>query len=346
MKVIIATSIDPFVPGGATYIVESLEAALKQRGHQVDTLQFPYAAAGEPLAQMMAMRLIDMTQSGDRLIAIRAPSHLLRHPNKVVWFIHHFRGVYDLWGTRYQTVPNTPEGDATRAAIIAADTAGLKEATKLFSNSEVVKERLARFNNVQAEVLYPPLLNPERYHAAGYEDFLLYVSRLAHHKRQWLAIESLRYTKTPVKVVIAGAPDPDSVAYANELQHLVKKYKLSDRVTIIPRWIGEDEKLDLYARCRAVLYFPFDEDSYGYPSLEAHHSSKAVLTTTDSGGTRELIEDGQNGFLLPPDPQLIAEAMDALHADAGRARDMGAKGKARVAELGISWDRVADRLLS
>jgi glycosyltransferase involved in cell wall biosynthesis len=190
------------------------------------------------------------------------------------------------------------------------------------------------------------LLNPERYYTAGYEDFLLYVSRLAHHKRQWLAIESLRYTKTAMRLVIAGAPDPDSAAYADALQHMVKKYKLSERVTIIPRWINDEEKLDLYARCRAVLYFPFDEDSYGYPSLEAHHSGKPVLTTTDSGGTRELIEHGRNGFLMPPDPQLIAEAMDALYSDIGRAREMGIQAQARVAELGISWDRVADGLLS
>ena len=41
----------------------------------------------------------------------------------------------------------------------------------------------------------------------------------------------------------------------------------------------------------------------GYPSLEAHHAGKAVITATDSGGTQELIMDGENGFVTGPSPR-------------------------------------------
>lgn len=160
------------------------------------------------LDQLLALRLLDLTQHGDRLIAVRTPSHLLRHPRKVTWFIHHYRSAYDLWGTKYQTLPDTPESLAYRGAIVNCDNVGLRECTQVFCNSIVVKDRLLRFNNVSANVLYPPLLDPGRFRCGSYGDYLLYLARLTHHKRQWLAIEALRYTRTPVKLIIAGCPTP------------------------------------------------------------------------------------------------------------------------------------------
>ena len=347
MKILIATTENPFVDGGATMIVTWLDEVLRERGHKVDTLRFPFSdEPGDVLEQMMALRLIDVSESGDRLITIRSPSHLLKHPRKVSWFIHHYRSAYDLWGTKYQSLPSTPEGDACRQAIVAADNVGLRECSPIFCNSRVVQQRVKHFNGLDSEVLYPPLRNPEQFYCGDCGDYLLYFSRLTHHKRQWLAIEGLRYTRTPVRLVLAGKADPASEAYAQELRSLVARYKLGDRVTLMDRWVGQEEKVRLLADCLAAVYFPFDEDSYGYPSLEAHAASKAVLTTADSGGTIELIEDGNNGIVSPADPQLIGEAMDNLYLNKARARQMGLAGVARARDLGINWDHVVERLLA
>lgn len=347
MKLIIATSVTPFVEGGATYIVDSLRATLAERGHEVETLRFPVSERyPELLDQLLAFRLLDLSEHGDRLIAIRTPAHLLRHPRKVVWFIHHYRSAYDLWGTRYQNIPETPEGVAYRDAIIAADNTGLGESTRVFCNSQVVRERLRKFNDVESEVLYPPLFRPERFRSAPPGDYLLCFARLTHHKRQWLAIESLRYTRTPVKLVIAGRPDPGEEPYLAELHRLVGKYNLASRVTIMSDWVPEETKIELFANCRGVIYFPFDEDSYGYPSLEAFAANKPVLTTADSGGTIELIVNEQNGFVTPADPELIARAMDTLYSEPGLSGQFGAAGARRVGELGIDWDHVVERLLA
>ena len=346
MRVLIATSITPFVEGGATYIVDTLSRQMQARGHEVEILRFPLSERyPELLDQLLAFRLMDLTQHGDRLITIRTPAHLLKHPNKVVWFIHHFRGAYDLWGTKYQGIPNTPEGVAYRDAIIAADNVGLREARGLFCNSGVVRDRLKKFNDVEAEVLYPPLSEPERFYSDG-GDYLLYFARLTHHKRQWLAIESLRYTHSQVRLIVAGCPDPGEEPYVDDLRRSIEKYGLSKRVTLLSGWVHDAQKVELFARCLGVIYFPFDEDSYGYPSLEAHAARKPVLTTTDSGGTVELVVNGHNGFVTPADPELIARAMDSLYDNQLQARRMGEAGAQRVGELGIHWDRVMARLLA
>jgi len=347
MRVILATSIMPFVEGGSTQIVGWLHRQLQAYGHEVEYFQFPISESySEMLEQLLAMRLLDLSQHGERLIAVRTPSHLLKHPSKVVWFIHHYRSAYDLWGTKYQTLPGTAEGLAYRTAIVNSDNVALRESIRLFSNSAVVRDRLRAFNGVSAEVLYPPLLDPGRFSCGSYGDYLLYFARLTHHKRQWLAIEALRHTRTPVKLVIAGSPDPGVEPYVFDLERLVEKYDLKDRVSILPRWIPEDEKLGLFAECLAVAYFPFDEDSYGYPSLEAHAARKPVLTTSDAGGTNELVIDGENGRVTPADPELIAHAMDGLYDDRKLARRMGEAGEARVQKLGINWDNVMSRLLA
>lgn len=347
MKVIIATSVFPFVEGGATCIVDWLGLELRKRGHDVEIFELPFSGDYKEIAeQLLAFRLIDLRGQGDVLIAIRTPSHLLQHHNKKVWFIHHYRGAYDFWGTEFQSLPNTPEGAACREAILAADNLGLGEAVQVFSNSRVVRDRLKNFNDIDAEILYPPLHTPERFYCASSGDYILYFGRLTRHKRQWLAIEALRYSKTAVKLVIAGRPDPGEDRYLLNLQDLAAKYRLTDRVDFFGDWVSDPQKLDLLAASLAVAYFPLDEDSYGYVSLEAMAARKPVLTTTDSGGVNELISDGLNGLVTPPDPELIGAAMDRLFLGKTETERMGQTGTARIDELGIGWDRVCARLLA
>lgn len=347
MKVIIASTVVPFLYGGYTVIVDSLAEELVKAGHQVEVFKFPFSSHhDELLEQMTALRLLDLTEHGDRLITVRFPSYLLRHPKKVVWFIHHHRGAYDLWGTRYQDIPLTPEGTRIRDSIMAADRVGLGECHRVFSNSRVVADRLRHFNDIEAEVLYPPLPNAMRYRCAGYNDTIFYLNRLVHHKRQWLAIEAMRYVKSGVRLLIAGKADPDAAAYLNELHRMVQRHGLKDRVTIFDDWVDEERKVGFFAECLAAAYFPLDEDSYGYPSLEAHQSGKAVLTTTDAGGTLELITDGVNGLVAAPEPEALAAAMDRLFTERQRTREMGEAGRRRMAELGIAWPHVVERMLS
>ena len=240
----------------------------------------------------------------------------------------------------------TPEGVGYRDAVRSADAAGLLECQRVFSNSQVVADRLMQYNGVNAEVLYPPLPDAQRYTCKGYGDFILYMGRLVHHKRQWLALEAMRHVRSGVKLIIAGKPDPDTMAYVTELREFVRRHSLEDRVTILADWVDENQKIELFAQCLAAAYFPVDEDSYGYPSLEAHHAKKPVLTTTDSGGTLELISDGLNGLVTSSEPEAIAAAMDKLFTNRTKTKSMGEAGEARLHQLGISWDHVAERILA
>lgn len=324
-------------------IVHDLAAALRAAGQEVEVLQIPFRDYWREVPQQTyALRMLQLENS-DLLIAIRNPSHVLKHHNKKLWFIHHYRGAYDLWGTPYQNIPATSEGLGVRDGIIQADNLFLREARKTYTNSKVVSRRLWDYNQLSSEVLYPPLSNSANFFCGDCGDYIFFPSRITSHKRQELAIASMTYVQTPVRLVIAGAPNaPEEL---DSLRAAIVEHAVTGKVELIGRWISQDEKIRWFANCLGSIYPPYDEDSYGYVTLESFHAQKPVITCTDSGGALEIVEDGVNGYVVPPEPRAIAAAMDRLMADRNRAIKMGRAGRETIAALGISWERVVEAFL-
>jgi glycosyltransferase involved in cell wall biosynthesis len=66
--------------------------------------------------------------------------------------------------------------------------------------------------------------------------------------------------------------------------------------------------------------------------LEAQAAGVPVVATA-VGGTPEVVEDGVNGYLVPPgDPAALAARIADALADEGRRREMGRRGRERVRE--------------
>lgn len=339
MKFIIATSFVPFIRGGATFIVDWLKAKFEEAGHQVDIVRLPFVEIKDSMfEQMLSYRLLNLSEHGDCLIALRPPAYLIQHPNKRLWFIHHFRVFYDLWQSEYCPFEDNQQNRCFRERLMEADRVGLLESKQIYTNSKIVQQRLLKFNQIQSTVLYPPVLNPEIYHREDDQPTIACVCRMEPHKRQHLLVEAMRHTRSDAKLLLAGTSSSDH--YPHTLRQMVSEYGLSHRVEIQNRWISEEEKAYIFNHCRAVAYLPFDEDSYGYPSLEAQHASKPVLSTWDSGGVPELIIDRRNGRLVDANPKSIAAVIDEWIDDRPLAERMGLEGPKRIAELDITWNRV------
>lgn len=344
MKVVIVSSIVPFVKGGAESLTRWLTEALVERGHEVDTFTIPVHAHPEMLpGQMVGLRSMDFTGFGDRLIAIRTPSYLVRHHHKVLWFIHHHRPAYDLWD-RYPDVANDADGWEFRRMMFASDEVALAEAKSIFTNSARVRDRLRQFNGVDAEVLYPPLPASTTADPGPHGDYLLYISRIEPHKQQLLAIEAMALTETPVRLVLAGIGGGGD--YAARINRRVDELGLVNRVTFLNTHVSEETKWSLMNGALASVYLPHDEDSYGYVGLESALALRPLITATDSGGVLELVQDGVNGFVTEPEPRALARAFDRLYADRGLAARMGAEQPRRMRDMNIDWDHVVERLLS
>ncbi|HYU42850.1 MAG TPA: glycosyltransferase family 4 protein, partial [Vicinamibacteria bacterium] len=124
------------------------------------------------------------------------------------------------------------------------------------------------------------------------------------------------------------------------LRERIKDLGLEGRIEMLGG-ISDAELVEHYARCRAVYFAPWNED-YGFVTLEAFRSGKAVITTADSGGPAELVRDGENGLVGPSTPEAVAGHLDALAADRGRAERMG-QAAARDAAM-HTWDRAVEVL--
>jgi glycosyltransferase involved in cell wall biosynthesis len=126
--------------------------------------------------------------------------------------------------------------------------------------------------------------------------------------------------------VIAGEGDDRA-----RLEQLITSLGLRERVQLVGR-LDDAGLLDHLARCRAVCFPPVQED-YGFVTVEAFASHKAVVTCHDSGGPAELVSDGAQGFVCEPSPAALALALRRLIDDRSLAERMGSAAAAAGARL-------------
>jgi len=341
-RIVVAEAQVPFVRGGAELHVRSLIDQLQTRGYEVEKVAVPFRPQpkDELLAQAAAWRLLDLSSSNARpidvLIATRFPTYFARHPRKVAWVIHQHRAAYELCGTPYSEFEHSEADVGLRKRLIELDTRMLRECRHVFANAQNTANRLRTFNGVPAEALYHPPPLAGRLHPGAYGDYVLVVGRLEGVKRADLAIRALAHVPPPTRLVVVGEGSQRDVA-----ERAAAEAGVADRVTFAGSLDGDD-LVTLYAEALAIVYAPYDED-YGYVTLEAFLSAKPVITATDSGGTREFVNDGENGFVCPAEPAAIGAAVARLAADRALAERLGHAGRARAAT--VTWDGVVERLL-
>jgi glycosyltransferase involved in cell wall biosynthesis len=344
MKIAVLNNSVPFLKGGAEILAESLVRELEARDHEVELVKVPLRWRTEDdVAESMFAASSLRVPEADLVIALKFPAYLVPHPNKVIWLLHQFRQVYDLWGTELQDLQPGPASDELRKAIQRADDWAFTGSLRIFCNSEVTAGRLRRFSGKCSEILLAPLPNPDAFQPSRPGDTVLALGRVTGGKRQHLVLEALAHTKSNSKLVIAGAPETQGDLA--RLEQIVTDRGLAGRVELIPRFISEAEKVDLLRDARAVAYLPKDEDSYGYVTAEAMLSGKPVITCSDSGGILELVRDGSTGVVAEPTAESLAAALDRL-SDRSLAESLGHNAVERVRALRLSWDTAIERLLA
>jgi glycosyltransferase involved in cell wall biosynthesis len=322
-RIAVVTSSPPMAEGGHMVIARELTRALRDSGHDANIVVTPQNRFGRQASAYWATWLTDVTSSEgkpiDQVISLRYPSYAVRHPRHVCWLNHTMREYYDLW-TRFkaQLSPLGQLKESVRWAMIhAADRYLLtRNVTKLFVQSRTIRERLAMWPELRSTVLYPPA--PQRaYRCDGYEGPFLFLSRLEPLKRADLAIRSVAAAGPAAALEIVG----DGVE-RGALEKLAADLGVSSRITFAGR-LKDDEMLARLGRCRAVVFPPLLED-YGFVTVEAFASRKAVITCRDSGGPSELVHDGVNGFVCDATPESIGASLTKLLDDSALAERLGA----------------------
>ena len=343
-RVLVVTSGALFVRGGHLTIAEETAAAIRRAGHLAEVVVTPQNRFGRQLSAYLATWLTDVGETADgkkvdQVISLRFPSYAVRHPRHLCWLNHRMREYYDLWERFVRGLGRKgrlKEG-VRRQVFHTLDRWLLtRNVTRLVAQSRTIQARLQRFGGIRSELLYPP--PPERpYRTDGYGDYVFAVSRLHPLKRLDLLVEAAARAKDrSLSFKIAGEGEEET-----RLRDRIRALDLEGRVELLGA-VSDAQLVKHYARCRAVYFAPWNED-YGFVTLEAFRSGKAVVTAADSGGPAELVRHGENGLVAEPTAESVAAQIDALGADRGLAERLGQAAR-RDADA-HRWERVVEELL-
>lgn len=335
MKILVCGAQVPFASGGAELAVGNLVAELQSAGHSAELVRLPTAwDKVRVFDAALAWRMVPL--DADLVICTNFPSYFASHPNKVAWVFHQHRTAYDGIDQPWSDFGLDEASIELQRLLTTWDNQALSEATRLFSISGVVADRLLRFNGLLAEPLHHPPPLHDRLRRGPYGDYIFCASRLEQNKRPDLLVSALAHSEGPVRLVIAGTGSMRA-----ELLEIAAAHNCAERLELVG-FVDDEVLIDLYAGARAVAYAPFDED-YGYVTLQAFLAGKPVITAHDSGGVLEWVVDGVTGVVTDGTPAAVGRAYDLLAADEERAGALGEAGYERAAAL--EWRSVVDALL-
>ncbi|MFD1193910.1 glycosyltransferase family 4 protein [Seohaeicola saemankumensis] len=335
----------PFIRGGAEDLAFNLTKNLNMAGVEAELFSIPFRwePAEQILEQMLLCRGLKLTNV-DQVIGLKFPAYLVPHDNKVMWLIHQYRQAYDLWEAGQSNIAQDARGAVLRRAIQKADDDCFQGCRSMYTVHSTTADRLKRFNGFTAEVLMPPLNDPEIFGVKESEGYIFAGGRVNAAKRQHLLVEAMRYVKSDVRLIVAGPPD--SPSDSAQLEALVSEYNLGDKVRLDLRYLPRTEIASLVNHSLGVAYIPFDEDSVGYVTMEAAQASKPVITVNDAGGILDLVRERETGFVTDPDAKQLADAIDRLASSPSASRDMGLQGRESWLKRGINWETTIEKLLS
>ncbi len=159
-----------------------------------------------------------------------------------------------------------------------------------------------------------------------------HVGELDHiHKGQGTTIEAaraLRATHPELHFVFAGRGRDEA--------RLREQAAGLDNV----EFVGFVDNIEDYFAAFDLFVFPSRTEGLGSALLDAMSFGLPIVATR-VGGIPEIVEDGVNGFLIPPDrPDALAAALVRLVEDRALRESVSAANRARAAEFGA--DRMAD----
>lgn len=378
---VVGPSPAPYLVGGAEQFLWGLCGAINAHtAHHAELIKLPAREHSfwDLIHTYYDFYKLDLSHF-DLVISTKYPSWMVRHRNRICYMLHTLRGLYDLYPSalgfdvprtdalvnavldEMDTHPNTFDldtlfdklfvleqhqhlcdpafftfpGPLIRRIIHHMDGCAFLQPgeQRYFAISQTVAARTDYLpRDARVQVVYPPSSQSHLQHTGG-QKHVFTVSRLDAPKRIDLIVRAYAHVQSDLPLYIAGT--------GPQLSQLQELASGDPRIHFLG-YVSDHEAAQYYADSLVVPYMTMQED-YGLVTLEAMMHRKPVITAVDAGGPMEFVEDGKNGFVVDPNPQALAQAIDALAADPARAARMGVKAFETVKE--IDWPHAVHALL-
>jgi glycosyltransferase involved in cell wall biosynthesis len=166
---------------------------------------------------------------------------------------------------------------------------------------------------------------------------LISIGRLDKNKNHQLLIDvvlDLKNRKIPVHLTILGEGDERI-----SLQEKIVQLNLSDQLSLV----GLQEKVEMYLWNADLYIHSAITEGFGLTIIEAMACGLPVVCT-DGKGNRDLIQEGENGFMVGErDQKLFADKIELLLKNDNLRQEMGEK--ARKFAQGFGIEKYVESLL-
>ena len=226
---------------------------------------------------------------------------------------------------------------AERTAVLAADAViAVSEGMRsdvLAAYPEVDPDRVHVVHNGIDTELFAPRRDDALLRRHGIDPdrpMVVYVGRITRQKGLPHLLAAAAELRPDAQLVLC-ASSPDTPEIAAEVEQSVTSLQRTRSGVV---WIRDAlARSELVALLSAATVFvcPSVYEPLGIVNLEAMACGVPVVATA-VGGASEIVRPGETGFIVPPrDPARLAEAIETLLADPGRAAAMGRAGAIDVA---------------
>lgn len=374
MKIaIIAPSPVPFTIGGAEKLWQSLYQYINDNTtYQCELMKLPSKEHSfwDIIDTYKAFYQLNLSHF-DMVISGKYPAWMVKHHNHHLYMLHPLRGLYDHYNphlkelvTDYENINNIyyalnqedtkPEelfrlieslktdesipkeffsfpSSFIKKIIHFLDKKGFESIKSFSAISKTVANRQDYFlPNINVKVIYPPS-KLESFKDKSSEYFFT-ASRLDKPKRIDMIINAYKNAKTDIPLKIAGI--------GGEYEYLKSLISEDDKIELLG-YVSDDELLKHYSKSYCVIFIPFEED-YGFITIEAMKCSKPIITSNDSGGVLEFVQDNETGLISLPNIESLSQKISYISINPKHAKDMGNNAKKRVEN--INWKEGVKKL--
>lgn len=318
-----------------------LVASLRARGETVEVLSLPWRNYAAHLGDNLRYRLppgLDVLVQDELAHPSLLAANRRPHPYPLVSLVHHLRcsEPRPAWQNRlYRLVERRYLASADAFLFNSQTTRGVVQG--------LVGEGAPHL------VAYPPTdrfgdgLGERQVSARAREPGplrALFLGNLIPRKGLHTLLEALSLQPPAIRLDVVGSPQADP-AYARRMQALAEGGGLGERVTFHGA-LGQEQLVPLLAASH-VMALPSAYEGFGIVYLEGMAFGLPAIGTT-LGAAAEIIDDGETGFLVPPDdPAALAARLERLAADRAGLERLSLNALARYRRQ-PRWEQTAEEV--